>query len=158
MKFSIQAFFSKCEQIRRNLVTFTEEFLYEKLHFLCSAGITLMENFIYFAVLVSEAVSFLNHFEVKKAEKSMIPISFPAIIEQVWHLILVSFYYYFRNAFPTSKYFLKVNNSNNKVIRFKVNNKNTKMRSSDVILVSIFTANFSSQQINLVLSLLTLAK
>ena len=62
MKFSIQAFFSKCEQIRRNLVTFTEEFLYEKLHFLCSAGITLMENFIYYAVLVSEAVSFLNHF------------------------------------------------------------------------------------------------
>ena len=54
MKFSIQTFFSNCEQIRRNLVTFTEEFLYEKLHFLCSAGITLMEK--------SEALSFFNHF------------------------------------------------------------------------------------------------
>ena len=39
MKFSIQDFFSKCDQIRRpaDLVTFTEEILNGKLHFLCSA-------------------------------------------------------------------------------------------------------------------------
>ena len=40
MKFSINDFFSKCDQIRRklqDLVTFTEEILNGKLHFLCSA-------------------------------------------------------------------------------------------------------------------------
>ena len=38
MKFSIQGFFSKCDQIRTNcdLVTFTEEILNGKPHFLCS--------------------------------------------------------------------------------------------------------------------------
>ena len=41
MKFSIKVFFSKCDQIRRklriwaDLVTFTEEILNRKLHFLC---------------------------------------------------------------------------------------------------------------------------
>ena len=37
MKFSIKNFFSKCDQIRRKcgLVTFTEEILNGKLHFLC---------------------------------------------------------------------------------------------------------------------------
>ena len=41
MKFSIKDFFSKCVQIRKklrtvDLVTFTEEFLNGKFHFLCS--------------------------------------------------------------------------------------------------------------------------
>ena len=43
MKFPIKGLFSKCDQIRRklriwsaDLVTFTEEILNEKLHFLCS--------------------------------------------------------------------------------------------------------------------------
>ena len=36
MKFSIKDFFSKCDQIRRDLVTFTEEILNGKLYFLCS--------------------------------------------------------------------------------------------------------------------------
>ena len=35
MKFSIKDFFSKCDQIP-DLVTFTEEILNGKLHFLCS--------------------------------------------------------------------------------------------------------------------------
>ena len=41
MKFSIKNFFSKCDQIRRKLqifVSFTEEILNEKLHFLCSVN------------------------------------------------------------------------------------------------------------------------
>ena len=39
MKFSIKDFFGKCDQIRSflDLVTFTEEILHGKLHFLCSA-------------------------------------------------------------------------------------------------------------------------
>ena len=40
-KFSIQDFFSKCNQIRKeiaDLVIFTEEILNGKLHFLCSAN------------------------------------------------------------------------------------------------------------------------
>ena len=72
----------------------------------------------------------------------MISIPFRDITEQVWHLILVSFYYYFKNAFPTGKYLLKVNNNNTKVLRFKVNHKNTKMRSFDLISVPVFIANF----------------
>ena len=39
MKFSIKDFFSKCDQIRRfpaDLVTFNEETLHGKPHFLCS--------------------------------------------------------------------------------------------------------------------------
>ena len=36
MKFLINDFFSKCDQIRTDLVTFTEEIINEKLHFLCS--------------------------------------------------------------------------------------------------------------------------
>ena len=36
MKISIKDFFSKCDQIRRKLVTFTGEILNGKLHFLCS--------------------------------------------------------------------------------------------------------------------------
>ena len=38
MKFSINDFFSKCDQIGRklDLLTFTEEILNGKLHFLCS--------------------------------------------------------------------------------------------------------------------------
>ena len=45
MKFSIKEFFSKCDQIRRKLrilVTFTEEILNGKLHFLRNA--VKMEN------------------------------------------------------------------------------------------------------------------
>ena len=38
MKFSIKDFFSKCDQ---DLVTFTEEILNGKLHFLCSVMLTL---------------------------------------------------------------------------------------------------------------------
>ena len=39
MKFSIEDFFGKCDQIRSaDLVTFTEEILNGKLHFLCSDG------------------------------------------------------------------------------------------------------------------------
>ena len=38
MKFSIKYFFSKYDQIRANLVTFTEEILYGKLRFLCSVS------------------------------------------------------------------------------------------------------------------------
>ena len=38
MKFFYKDFFSKCDQIRIvNLITFTEENLYENLHFLCTA-------------------------------------------------------------------------------------------------------------------------
>ena len=36
--FSIKDFFSKCDQIRSGLVTFTEEILSEKLHFLYSVN------------------------------------------------------------------------------------------------------------------------
>ena len=36
MKFSINDFFSKCDQIRSFLATFTEEILNRKLHFLRS--------------------------------------------------------------------------------------------------------------------------
>ena len=36
MKFSIKDFFGKCDQIRADLVTFTQEILYGKLHFLRS--------------------------------------------------------------------------------------------------------------------------
>ena len=36
MNVTIKDFLIKCEQIRRNLITFTEEILNEKLHFLCS--------------------------------------------------------------------------------------------------------------------------
>ena len=36
MKFSIKGFFSKCDQIRVDLVTFTEEIFNGKLYFLCS--------------------------------------------------------------------------------------------------------------------------
>ena len=35
MKFSIKDFFSKCDQFSADLVTFTEEILNGKLHFLC---------------------------------------------------------------------------------------------------------------------------
>ena len=41
MKFSIKDFFSKCEQTMQfplDLVTFAEEILYGKLHFLCSVA------------------------------------------------------------------------------------------------------------------------
>ena len=40
MKFSIKDFSSKCAQIRKtaDLVTFTEEILNGKLHFLCSVA------------------------------------------------------------------------------------------------------------------------
>ena len=36
MKFSINDFFSKCDQIRTDLVKFTEEIINRNLHFLCS--------------------------------------------------------------------------------------------------------------------------
>ena len=39
MGFSIKDFFSKCDQIRRKLVTFTEEILNGKNHFLYSEKI-----------------------------------------------------------------------------------------------------------------------
>ena len=39
MKFFIKEFFSKCNQVPADLLTFTEECLNGKLHFLCSAGI-----------------------------------------------------------------------------------------------------------------------
>ena len=35
-KFFVEDFFRKCDQIRRKQVTFTEEILDRKLHFLCS--------------------------------------------------------------------------------------------------------------------------
>ena len=38
MEFSIKVFFSKCDQFLADLVTFTEEILNGKLHFLCSVG------------------------------------------------------------------------------------------------------------------------
>ena len=47
MKFFINDFFSKCDQINRffvNMVTFTEEILNGKLHFLCSATKWLSMN------------------------------------------------------------------------------------------------------------------
>ena len=45
MKFSIKDFFSKCDQIRSFLVTFTEEeILNGKLHFLCSVHQTLFRG------------------------------------------------------------------------------------------------------------------
>ena len=47
MKFSIKDFFSKCDQIRRflvTLVTFTEEVLNGKLYFLCSVNYYVWYN------------------------------------------------------------------------------------------------------------------
>ena len=47
MKFSIKDFFSKFGQIRRkiaDLVTFTEEILNGKLHFLCSEASNILLN------------------------------------------------------------------------------------------------------------------
>ena len=38
MMFFTQDFFSKCDQIHRKLVTFTEEILNRKPHFLCSVS------------------------------------------------------------------------------------------------------------------------
>ena len=47
MKFSIKDFFSKCDQIRNtvDLVTFTEEILNAKLHFLCFERLLLSTFF-----------------------------------------------------------------------------------------------------------------
>ena len=41
MKFSIKDFFSKCKQIQKtaDLLTFTEEILNGKLHFLCNVAL-----------------------------------------------------------------------------------------------------------------------
>ena len=36
MKFFVKDFFSKCEQIRRKLVTLTKDLVNRKIHFLCS--------------------------------------------------------------------------------------------------------------------------
>ena len=51
MKLSIKDFFSKCEQI-----TFTEEILNGKLHFLCSVSyalqMTMMKKLIYFVIVM----------------------------------------------------------------------------------------------------------
>ena len=45
MKFTIEGFFSKCDQIHRaNLVTFTEEILNGKFHFLCSESTKLITS------------------------------------------------------------------------------------------------------------------
>ena len=46
MKFSIKDFFSKCKQIRSflDLLTFTEEILNGKLHFLCSVSLFYAEK------------------------------------------------------------------------------------------------------------------
>ena len=57
MKFSMKDFFSKCDQIRSaDLVTFTEEILHGKLHFLCSV------NFESRQLMICESV-FLNGFQ-----------------------------------------------------------------------------------------------
>ena len=45
VKCSIEGFFSKCDQIRKfpaDMVTFTEEILNGKFHFLCSGGMLLL--------------------------------------------------------------------------------------------------------------------
>ena len=48
IKFSIKVFFSKCDQIRSfqwvDMVTFTDEILYGKLHFWCSSGEWVAQN------------------------------------------------------------------------------------------------------------------
>ena len=44
MRFSIKDFLSKCDQIRSDLVTFTEEILNGKLYFLCSDTTRRDEN------------------------------------------------------------------------------------------------------------------
>ena len=49
MQFCIKDFFSKCDQIRRKLqvlVTFTEEILNAKLHFLCNDKLTGLQKLI----------------------------------------------------------------------------------------------------------------
>ena len=48
MKFSNTDFFSKCDQIRSFLgfVTFTEEILNGKLHFLCSVTVKSLQLFL----------------------------------------------------------------------------------------------------------------
>ena len=50
MKFSIKDFFSKCDRIcveeTEDLVTFTEEILNGKLHFLCSEGSWLHLSYV----------------------------------------------------------------------------------------------------------------
>ena len=48
MKFSIKDFFSKCDQIHRKLVTFTEEALHGKLHFLCSIMVQKLKHMYQF--------------------------------------------------------------------------------------------------------------
>ena len=44
MKFSIKDFFSKCDQIHRKLVTFTEETLHGKLQILCSVMVQKLKH------------------------------------------------------------------------------------------------------------------
>ena len=44
MKFSIKDYFSKYEQIRRKLVTFTQETLNGKIHFLCIISMGIAER------------------------------------------------------------------------------------------------------------------
>ena len=53
MKFSIKDFFSKCDHIRRDLVTFTEKVLNKKLNFLCSGRTsTTLNNGPNFAAMI----------------------------------------------------------------------------------------------------------
>ena len=61
MKFSIQGFFSKCDQKTADLVTFTEEILNGKLHFLCSVislkkrdSLKLVNNMLQIIVLFAK--------------------------------------------------------------------------------------------------------
>ena len=54
MKFSINDYLSKCDQFPADLVTFTEEVIYGKLHFLCSVYIQCIYSvcvYIYFLAL-----------------------------------------------------------------------------------------------------------
>ena len=53
MKFFINDFFSKCDQIRADLVTFTEKIINEKFHFLCSDRSQFIYNLLYIGFIIS---------------------------------------------------------------------------------------------------------
>ena len=83
MKFSIKDFFSKFDQIRRklDLVSFTQEILNGKLHFLCNVGnlleISVSIDLIYSVIVMDVLADVLRSLSISKIkEKSLIFILF----------------------------------------------------------------------------------
>ena len=83
MKFSIKDFFSKFDQIRRklDLVSFTQEILNGKLHFLCNIGnlleISVSIDLIYSVIVMDVLADVLRSLSISKIkEKSLIFILF----------------------------------------------------------------------------------